>query len=150
MNFTRVIIAKIPSIVGEWPQPDLSFSKTSKCLSGRAIYTFIISPPMLISLTTLLATLRSIFRSRAALELKNLALRHQIGVLQRSSARKRPILTTGDRLLWVCLSRLWRDWRSAAGHRQARDGRGLAPQELSFVLDLEDPAGPAGKTDGSP
>jgi hypothetical protein len=39
---------------------------------------------MLISLTTLLAILCSIFRSRAALQLENLALRHQIGVLQRS------------------------------------------------------------------
>jgi putative transposase len=67
---------------------------------------------MLISLTTLLAALSSIFRSRAALGLENLALRHQIGVLQRS-ARKRPKLTSGDRLLWICLSRLWRDWRSA-------------------------------------
>src|SRR6516162_2469324 len=67
---------------------------------------------MLIALTTLLATLSSIFRSRAALELENLALRHQIGVLQRS-ARKRPQLTSRDRLLWICLSRLWSDWRSA-------------------------------------
>src|SRR5467141_3030690 len=67
---------------------------------------------MLIFLATLLSTLRSIFRSRAVLELENLALRHQIGVLQRS-ARRRPKLTSGDRLLWVCLSRLWRDWRSA-------------------------------------
>ena len=47
-----------------------------------------------------------------ALGLENLALRHQIGVLQRS-ARHRPKLTSGDRLLWICLSRLWRDWRSA-------------------------------------
>src|SRR5437016_14419823 len=67
---------------------------------------------MLISLTTLLATLSSLFRARAALQLENLALRHQIGVLQRS-ARKRPKLTCRDRLLWVCLSRLWSDWRSA-------------------------------------
>src|SRR5271169_2193908 len=67
---------------------------------------------MLIFLTTLLATLGWIFRSRDALELENLALRHQIGVLQRS-ARKRPKLTAGDRLLWVCLCRVWRDWRSA-------------------------------------
>src|SRR6202521_6192810 len=67
---------------------------------------------MLISLATLLATLSSIFRSRAALQLENLALRHQIGVLRRS-ARKRPKLTSVDRLLWICLSRLWRDWRSA-------------------------------------
>jgi putative transposase len=67
---------------------------------------------MLILLTTLLGTLSSMFRSRAMLELENLALRHQVGVLQRS-ARKRPRLTPADRLLWVGLSRLWRDWRSA-------------------------------------
>jgi transposase InsO family protein len=67
---------------------------------------------MLISLATLLATLSSIGRSRAALELENLALRHQIGVLQRS-ARKHPKLTPLDRLLWAWLSRVWSDWRSA-------------------------------------
>jgi putative transposase len=67
---------------------------------------------MLISLTTFLATLSWIFRSRAALQLEILALRHQIGVLQRS-ATKRPKLTPVDRLLWIFLSRLWRDWRSA-------------------------------------
>jgi transposase InsO family protein len=66
---------------------------------------------MLILLATLLSALHSIFRSRAVLELENLSLRHQISVLQRS-ARRRPKLTSGDRLLWVCLSRLWRDWRS--------------------------------------
>jgi putative transposase len=67
---------------------------------------------MLIFLTALLVTLSSIFRSRASLELENLALRHQIGVLQRS-ARKRPRLTPADRLLWVLLSRIWSNWRSA-------------------------------------
>jgi len=67
---------------------------------------------MLLSLTTLFATLSSVFRSRAALHLWNLALRHQIGVLQRA-ARKCPKLTPGDRLLWVWLSRIWSGWRSA-------------------------------------
>jgi len=67
---------------------------------------------MLIFLTTLLASLAVIFRSRASPGLQNLALCHQIGVLHRS-AGKRPRLTSGDRLLWICLSRLWRDWRSA-------------------------------------
>jgi putative transposase len=67
---------------------------------------------MLISLTTLLANLCSIFHSRAALQLENLALRHQIGVLQQS-ARKRPKLTSLDRLLWVWLSRVCSGWRSA-------------------------------------
>jgi len=66
---------------------------------------------MLIFLTTFLATLSSMFRSRAALGLENLALRHQIGLLQRS-ASKRPKFP-GDRLLWICLSRLWCNWRSA-------------------------------------
>ena len=67
---------------------------------------------MLIFLATLLATLSSVFRSRAALELENLARRHQIGVLRRS-VRKRPKLTPLDRLLWVWLSRVWSDWRTA-------------------------------------
>jgi hypothetical protein len=67
---------------------------------------------MLTFLTTFSTTVSSIFRSRAVLRLENLALRHQIGVLQRS-ARKRPKLTPGDRLCWVLLSRLWCDWCSA-------------------------------------
>jgi len=67
---------------------------------------------MQLSLTILFGTLFAIFRSRAALELENLALRHQIGVLQRS-ARKRPKSTPWDRLLWVWFSRIWSDWRSA-------------------------------------
>jgi len=41
-----------------------------------------------------------------------LALRHQIGILQRSP-RKRPKLTPWDRLLWVWVSRIWSDWHSA-------------------------------------
>src|SRR5438270_7984035 len=67
---------------------------------------------MLIFLATFLPTLSSILRSRVAIQLENLALRHQIGVLHRS-ARRRPKLTSRDRLLWMCLSRLWSDWRSA-------------------------------------
>src|SRR5260221_14520277 len=67
---------------------------------------------MLILLSALLSALGSMFRSRAVLELENIALRHQIGVLKRS-ARKRPKLTAADRLFWVFLSRVWCDWRSA-------------------------------------
>jgi putative transposase len=51
------------------------------------------------------------FRSRAALQLEIRALRHQLGVIQRSV--KRPKLTPADRLLWVWLCRIWPDWRSA-------------------------------------
>jgi len=44
---------------------------------------------MLISLATLLAILSSIFRSRAGLQLENLAPRHQIGVLRCAAANRR-------------------------------------------------------------
>ena len=58
----------------------------------------------------LFASLSASFRSRAALQLEILALRHQIGVLQRSV--KRPKLTTADRLLWAWLCTVWQDWKS--------------------------------------
>jgi len=49
--------------------------------------------------------LSSLLKSRAALQLENLALRHQIGVLQRS-AKKRPRLNNSDRVFWIALSRV--------------------------------------------
>src|SRR5262245_62913023 len=51
------------------------------------------------------------FKSRAALQLENLALRHQLGVLQRSV--KRPKLSPADRLLWAWLCAAWNDWQSS-------------------------------------
>jgi transposase InsO family protein len=51
------------------------------------------------------------FKSRAILQLENLALRHQLGVLRRSV--KRPKLTSADRLLWTWLCDVWSDWRSS-------------------------------------
>src|SRR5229473_6319255 len=46
------------------------------------------------------------FRSRAVVELENLALRHQLHVLRRQQPG-RPRLFAVDRLLWVWLYRLW-------------------------------------------
>jgi putative transposase len=63
-------------------------------------------------LSTVLAIFRSAFRSRASVELENFALRHQLNVLKRS-VKQRLKLTPADRLLWVVLSRVWGDWRSA-------------------------------------
>ena len=57
------------------------------------------------------AAFLSSFRSRAALHLEVLALRHQLTVLQRSV--KRPKLNAVDRFLWAWLAYVWRDWRSA-------------------------------------
>jgi putative transposase len=55
--------------------------------------------------------MRSCFRTRARMQIEILALRHQLAVLQRRT-NKRP-LRTADRLLWVLLSRVWAEWRSA-------------------------------------
>jgi putative transposase len=63
-------------------------------------------------LVSLLLTLRTLARSRAALELEILALRHQLLVLERSRPR-RLRLTPSDRLLWAWLSRVWCQWRGA-------------------------------------
>ena len=60
---------------------------------------------------SLLLTLRSSVRSRAWLHLEILALRHQRHVLERSRPR-RVRLTPADRVLWVWLSSVWRDWRT--------------------------------------
>jgi putative transposase len=57
-------------------------------------------------------SIRSWFRTRAALQLENLALHHQRIVLNRSQ-RGRLRLDSADRLLWVWLSRLWSNWRLA-------------------------------------
>jgi putative transposase len=66
---------------------------------------------MLNVLSVFLAALSSVFRTHAALQVEILALRHQMGVLQRS-ARNRQKLTAADRLFWAWLSGVWRDWRS--------------------------------------
>src|SRR5262245_29756427 len=55
--------------------------------------------------------LRAFSLGPAAIALENLALRHQLRVLQRSVTR--PRLSRWDRILWVWLSRLWRGWRSS-------------------------------------
>ena len=54
---------------------------------------------------------RSLFFSRISLATEILVLRQQLLVLNRTV--KRPNLRPRDRLFWVCLSRLWKDWRDA-------------------------------------
>ena len=60
---------------------------------------------------SLLFMLRSSVRTRAWMQIEILALRHQLVVLQRQKKRVR--LGAADRLLWVLLSRIWNQWRSA-------------------------------------
>jgi hypothetical protein len=51
-------------------------------------------------------------RTRTALLLEGIALRHQIAVLERSRTR-RPYFCRIDRLFWIVLSRWWQSWRES-------------------------------------
>src|SRR5262249_60981063 len=62
---------------------------------------------MLDIVRSLLGALRATMRTHRALALENLALRHQLTVLQRRT-HGRTRLTPADRLLWVWLARSWR------------------------------------------
>ena len=106
-------------------------------------------------LLTLLAVLRSLFKTSAELRLENLALRHQLGVLRRSAPKQLKLMPT-DRMLWVWLRHVWEDWRSAliivkpetvvAWHRKGfrlfwtwkirhgRLGRPAVPQEVRDLI----------------
>jgi putative transposase len=67
---------------------------------------------MMATMLTLILTglLRGV-RTQHALVLENLALRHQLAVLQRNAPR--PRLRPPDRLFWVLLARLWHGWAEA-------------------------------------
>jgi putative transposase len=59
--------------------------------------------------STILHGIATIFRSRHARALENLALRQQLAVLQRNA--RKPRLKRRDRAFWVLISRIWSDWR---------------------------------------
>jgi putative transposase len=59
----------------------------------------------------ILHVITTVFRSRHALALENLALRQQLAVLQRNA--KRPRLKRWERGFWVLISRIWKDWQKA-------------------------------------
>lgn len=58
-----------------------------------------------------LMCLASNFKSRAALQAENLALRHELCVFQRSV--KRAKVRPADRILWSFLAGVWSGWRDA-------------------------------------
>ena len=58
---------------------------------------------------TILRAFFAAFQTHRSLTLENLALRHQLRVLNRGG--KRPALKNRDRLLWVLLRKYWPDRR---------------------------------------
>jgi hypothetical protein len=72
---------------------------------------------MLSMVLALLAYVMSAFRSREALRLENMALRHRVAVYQRTV---RPRFQPTDRLFWAWLARLWAGWQEALVEEQWR------------------------------
>jgi transposase InsO family protein len=62
-------------------------------------------------LEILVGTLRSTVRTRRELGLENLALRQQLAGWK--ARQPRPRLTALDRIFWVLLSRLWKNWQNS-------------------------------------
>ena len=106
-------------------------------------------------LASLLLSLGGCLQTRATLQAENLAIRHQLLLLQRLSQDRRLRLRSCDRLVWVWLSRIWSNWRSAlrivkpetviAWHRQGfrlywkwksrvRHGRPSVPTEVQNLI----------------
>jgi hypothetical protein len=69
------------------------------------------------SLLSLVRFVRLLLSGHQAIAVENAALRLQLAALRRK--RKRPVLTTFDRLFWVGLSRVWRGWRGPLLYVQA-------------------------------
>src|SRR5215467_343817 len=72
----------------------------------RQVFSLVLS-----ALHLLTVAMATTFKSRTALQVENIALRHQLAVLRRSV--KRPKLTSADRLLWAWLCEAWSNWRSS-------------------------------------
>src|SRR5688500_8588740 len=61
--------------------------------------------------------LRLLMNGHEAIALENAALRLQLAAFQRK--RKRPVLTSLDRVFWITLRRLWSGWRRPLIYLQA-------------------------------
>src|SRR5213596_4415332 len=94
----------------------LSFAKT---LPGGQVIDLSISQlrsgdnpgSMITLLLHVLRLLPFLFRGYRQLAVENLALRQQLAVYKRTTAR--PKLRTTDRLFWVGLARVWAGWRQS-------------------------------------
>ncbi len=101
-------------------------------------------PPIL---QALVAFVRSLFRSRLAMQVEILALRHQLGIYQRTCAR--PRLKPADRMLWAWLSGAWPGWREALVLVKPETVIAWETQEVPKVLDEAEPFGEARAAFGS-
>jgi hypothetical protein len=73
-----------------------------------------------------------VFSGHKQVALENLALRQQLAVFTRE--KKRPRLHNRDRVFWIALRNLWKDWRTALVFRSAGDGDWVATRKIQTLL----------------
>src|SRR5689334_23257510 len=78
---------------------------------------------------------RLLLSGHQAVAIENAALRMQIAAFQRK--RKRPLLTTLDRMFWITLRSLWVDWRKPLlyvqrKHEKGRNGKERAEEASAY------------------
>ena len=87
-------------------------------------------------LRILIGTVRASVRTHRELALENLAFRQQLATWK--VRRPRPRLTAMDRIFWVILSRLWKNWRSSLRVVRPETGGGMAPAGIQALLGVEE------------
>src|SRR5215471_20189731 len=83
-------------------------------------------------LLSVIRFIRLLFSGHQAIAIENAALRLQLVAFQRK--RKRPVLTTFDRVFWITLRRWWSGWRRPLFYVQADTRRRLATRALPAIL----------------
>ena len=86
----------------------------------------------------LAVALHAFMKTRTVLQMENLALRHQLLILSRSTPKCPQLKATG-RLFWIGISRLCADCRTWLVIVQPETDRWLAQNPVSGFLDIEDP-----------
>ena len=86
----------------------------------------------------LFTAVSSLLKSRAALQFENVALRHQIGVLQRSRKEAPTVECVRSLSVGLAFSSVDR-LAFGARDREAANSGCMAPQGIPDVLDVEDP-----------
>src|SRR5881628_3266689 len=64
--------------------------------------------------------------------LENLALREQLAIFQRSV--RHPKIRLMDRVFWVCLRKVWKDWKSVLVIVRPETGSRLAKEAFQTLL----------------
>jgi hypothetical protein len=94
-----------------WRDSLLEGAGATASVESRLIHSALPLGAVMILMLGAWTFVHALLGSSAAVSLENVALRHQLAVLQRSG--RRPRFRRRDRIFWLWLARLWAGWRSS-------------------------------------